>query len=182
MNLGSIVIALGDSITSGYAGALSSALGSSYTTLNYGVGGQNSTSIKARWETYRTMYDVASVAILAGYHDVNSGATSSAVLANLTAMYDEAIADGTQVVPCTLTPVAGVAGWTVAKTTVLEEVNTGIRDYCTLHSITCVDLHASALNDGAGNLAAIYDSGDHLHPNAAGQTLIANAVKAVISP
>ena len=47
------------------------------------------------------------------------------------------------------------------------------------NAITGVDgritAHVALMNDGSGNLAAAYDTGDHIHPNAAGRQIIADA-------
>ncbi len=43
-----------------------------------------------------------------------------------------------------------------------------------------VTAHVATLNDGAGNLAAAYDTGDHVHPNNAGRQVNAAAWQAAI--
>jgi len=79
-------------------------------------------------------------------------------------------------------PRGASAGWTGDKQTLLLALNTWIRAYCTAHSTTatCIDLYNSALNDGSGNLAAMYDSMDGLHPNASGEQYIASQVTMVL--
>jgi hypothetical protein len=38
-----------------------------------------------------------------------------------------------------------------------------------------INEHVALLNDGSGNLKAIYDTGDHIHPNDAGRTIVGNS-------
>lgn len=40
--------------------------------------------------------------------------------------------------------------------------------------------HVPLLDDGSGNLAAAYDTGDHIHPNAAGRKIMADAWKTAL--
>lgn len=40
--------------------------------------------------------------------------------------------------------------------------------------------HVPLLDDGSGNLAAAYDTGDHIHPNAAGRQIMADAWKTAL--
>lgn len=114
---------------------------------------------------------------LGGVNDILSGLNMTTALANLTAIWDDALARGMDVHPMTLTPCSGRSGWNGTKQTQLETLNTAIRNYCAAHNLVCVDLYNSVLRDGTA-LAAAYDSGDGLHPNAAGEAVISSLVVA----
>lgn len=81
----------------------------------------------------------------------------------------------------TITPWAAYASSSAPKQVQTTALNALILDYCDTYpaQVQCVDFAASALNDGSGNLAGTYDSGDHIHPNTAGGALMATLWAAV---
>lgn len=81
-----------------------------------------------------------------------------------------------------LSPARGVL--TVPGYTAWQEFNKDVLGTGT-HNLTNVDAvvssHVAALGDGNDFLAAAYDSGDHLHPNAAGKQIISDAWVAALT-
>lgn len=76
--------------------------------------------------------------------------------------------------------------WTAGRQTWTEEYNTWLQSYAAGMGLQYIDIYtALAASEGSSDLAAAYDSGDGLHPNAAGYVVIgelyANAVDALIS-
>ena len=111
--------------------------------------------------------------VLGGINDIQQDSTAAAIEANLSAIYQDCRVAGIVPVPMTITPWAGYVNWTQARENVRLAVNSWIRGL----GSPLVDLETVV---GDGNtppaLQAQYDSGDHLHPNAAGSQAIAAAI------
>ena len=115
------------------------------------------------------------MAILAGTNSLATQ-TSAQIMADLTEVYVDSLAEGITPIAMTILPRTGTAG----QLTVLSEVNALIRAYAAAHpEVLLVDLHP-AFDDGNGQLRPEYDSGDGLHPNQVGTDLIATKVRAVL--
>jgi lysophospholipase L1-like esterase len=112
-----------------------------------------------------------------GNDDIGHGHRLSA--ADLIVGYErlirEAHAAGVRVVGATLTPDRGAAMWTPAGEQVREQINHWI---LTSHAFDAtVDLAAAVAAPGhPDRLKSAFDSGDHLHPDAAGYAAIAAAI------
>lgn len=76
---------------------------------------------------------------------------------------DTAVDAGIRVLPSTITPCSGCD----SKLEYISVVNAQILNWCSIHGVTCADLHA-ALVGGDGGLSPTYDYGDGLHMNDAG--------------
>ncbi len=150
------------------------ARGSAFTGTNDGTGNN---AITYQWDTFAKNRRYQVLFVLGGINDITSGKNMTTALANLTRIWDEAIAAGMDVHPMTLSPASNRAGWNGTKQTQLETLNAAILAYCAAQGLVCIDLYNSALRDGTA-LAAAYDSGDGVHPNAAGESLIAQLVVA----
>lgn len=116
--------------------------------------------------------------VLAGANDAPALNVSNAnvCIANLVAIYDALRAAGITPILCTLTP--------RADTTYpygFAHVNAAIKRYGAQYGLPVADLY-SALADPAttSNYLAAYDSGDHIHPNAAGGKLIGQTIWAAV--
>jgi len=178
------VVCMGDSITFGgvvttpYPTTLQTALGGSYTVVNAGLNGDQTSGMLNRWRTTYRSTSPTWMPILGGVNDAIGTGSIDSISLNLLTMYEEAQKQGCQIIPMTLTPWKSYASWTAPKGTVTDGVNSWIAWWCGQYGIQYVDLNGSALNDGSGNLAGAYDSGDHLHPNQAGTDLIETLVRA----
>lgn len=147
-------------------------------TTNFAVSGSAATVIQTQFETKvrgRYLY----VSVLGGTQDVRGGAAATTVEPTLQAIYDNAIASGMTVVVLTLFPLGGWGSWTAPIQAQLEALNTWILTHCATPGFICVDTYNSALRSGI-SIAAPYDSGDGLHPNAAGEAVVAALVKAAL--
>ncbi|WP_304303590.1 SGNH/GDSL hydrolase family protein [Pseudacidovorax intermedius] len=105
--------------------------------------------------------------VLPGFHPPDA----QALTAGLQQLVDRARARGLKVLLGTLLPFEGSGYWSEANEARREAVNRWIRGR---QDVAVVDFDA-ALRDPADarRLAARYDSGDHLHPNAAGTAAMA---------
>jgi lysophospholipase L1-like esterase len=81
-------------------------------------------------------------------------------------MLDDAVAAGIKVQPATITPTGGQS--------TEDDFNALLLAWCASNNIECADTY-TVLDDATspGALAAAYDSGDDLHPNAAGNAAMA---------
>ena len=186
------VIALGDSITDGYQSTpdanhrwpdyLANRLGSAVT--DEGISGNEiladgaGVSVQARLDRdVLAQPGARTVIFLEGINDIgNAVATSATQLISA----DEQIiarahADGLRVIGGTLVPFGGAGYYSAQKETVRTALNAWIRTSGAFDGVVDFD---AALRDPAdpSTMLAAYDSGDHLHPNAAGYQARANAI------
>ena len=120
--------------------------------------------------------NVKTLIILEGINDIKSGATADQVISGLEQIAAEAHAYGIRVIVATITPFGGYSGYTAAYEAVRENVNSFIRANGGVFD-DVVDFDAT-VRDPSNPTAMLpaYDSGDHLHPSAAGYQAMANAI------
>ncbi len=117
-----------------------------------------------------------SVLVLEGINDVKAGTSADQVIAGLKQFAATAHAYGLKIVVATITPFKGWSEYTPQAEAWRESVNNFIRDNGGIFDAT-VDFDAVIRDPGDPvAMQAQYDSGDHLHPNAAGYRAMANAV------
>jgi lysophospholipase L1-like esterase len=117
-----------------------------------------------------------SVLVLEGINDVKAGTSADQVIAGLKQYAATAHAYGLKIVVATITPFKGWSEYTAQAEAWRESVNNFIRDNGGTFDAT-VDFDAVIRDPGDPvAMQAQYDSGDHLHPNAAGYRAMANAV------
>ncbi|MHB8593197.1 MAG: GDSL-type esterase/lipase family protein [Acidimicrobiales bacterium] len=124
---------------------------------------------------------VADVVIFLGTNDLYFGAPASQVIAGLTQAAAAVRADGIRVFAVTLLPRSTSPRelWTAVQQEALQQVDDWITSSSAFDGV--IDLAAAVADvyDGACQPSAIFppfDSGDHLHPNAAGDTAMADTV------
>jgi lysophospholipase L1-like esterase len=123
---------------------------------------------------------VTTVIVLIGANDIGGGADAAHVVAGLADLVARVRAAGLRILLGTLTPAEGARpdsyGDGQAEQT-RAAVNAWIRSGAAGDDVVIVDFDA-ALRDPAspGRLNPVYDSGDGLHPNAAGYQAMAQAV------
>jgi lysophospholipase L1-like esterase len=121
--------------------------------------------------------------VLGGINDITQDVPLATIQANLTAMWTGARALWMNVTAMTVPPFKNdtAADWTTARQGVLDTLNAWIRTQAATNGYGLVDTYA-ILGDPANlqqQLATLTSDGKH--PNTAGQQLIANAVKAVLT-
>lgn len=109
-----------------------------------------------------------------GINDIRTGVPVTVLEAAQQSLISSAHAAGVRVLLCTLTPMAGSSGDNSTEESALAAYNAWVLSGSS-GADGVVDFNA-ALTNGAGALAAAYDSGDHLHPNLAGTAALADAV------
>ena len=144
-----------------------------------GVQGTGDGGISALSRTDRDVLSqstIKTLIILEGVNDIKGGTSATTVIAGLKQIAAQAHAQGITVLGATITPFQGYSGWTSAYETQRQAVNTFIRSSGGAFD-ACVDFDAAVGDPASPNtLLAAYDSGDHLHPSAAGYQAMANAV------
>ena len=187
------VAALGDSITCCPSGAGNADGWPQYLqgTLrprniyvpNYAVYGVTATYARdTEWTLQAKLHGHDTIVVLVGTNDIFAGDSGAVVFGRIQTILDEARNAGKRVVPVTLLPRGASAGWTGAMQTALTDLNALIMAYCSTYSssgVVCVDAYNSSLRTGT-NLNATYDSGDGLHPNAAGTAYLAGLISAAL--
>lgn len=179
---GRVIDWMGDSIIRGLGStpntppwALQTALGR--VVVNYGVDGTTNVNGATSWNAARNVELAETLVWSFGTNDANAGTTGAAMLVTATAVWADAVSRGKRVVITGILPWKGIAGWTAGKQAEGDAYNAGALAWATANGQGYVSL-ASMGGEGGDPLAllAIYDSGDHLHPNAAGAAEIARLV------
>jgi lysophospholipase L1-like esterase len=197
------VVAFGDSITNGYTAApgtrypdlLTARLGR--PVLNAGLGGNRLLADSACYgqrgltRFHRDVLDqpgTTTAIVLIGINDLgypeirptscttpNPPITAAQLIAGYRTLIRDAHARRVRIVGVTLTPFRGASVYTAHSARLRAAINTWIT---TSGEFDAVADFASALADPADptRLAPKYDSGDHLHPNAAGYRVMAGVV------
>jgi lysophospholipase L1-like esterase len=101
--------------------------------------------------------------------------TADEVIVGHLQMITRAHQQGLKILGCTLTPFEGAAYFTPEGETKRENVNKFIRTGGAYDGV--IDFDATVRDPGhSARILAIYDSGDHLHPNDAGYKAMADAI------
>jgi len=200
------IAALGDSITDGYsttpgadtpwpsilARRIAASGGAPRAVLNLGISGNRvlregaGSSALARFDRdVLSRPGVRWVLLLEGINDINFGeipglpasekATAEDILAGYRQLIARSRAHGLRVIGATLTPFEGVPTYTAAGEQMRQRINTWIRTSGEFDAVVDFD---AVLRDPAHptRLLAGFDSGDHIHPNDAGNEAMAAAI------
>lgn len=186
------VVAVGDSITDGanlatdsdtrwpdYLAARIAPLG--LAVANAGVNGDTVTGIDStpgianRWPAVLAVPGAAAVIDEGGINDLRLGASAAALESAQANLIAQAHAAGLKILLTTITPCAGASSCGTSFETQRQAYNAWVR------GASGADGYADFATVLGGSAAATaiqpaYDSGDHLHPNAAGGTVLAGAV------
>lgn len=131
--------------------------------------------IQARWVTDAlNQPGVRTIIEQGGINDLRTGVPVTTLEAAQQSLITLAHAAGVRVLLTTLTPMAGSSGDSAAEESALAAYNAWVLAGSS-GADGSIDFNA-ALNNGAGGLAAAYDSGDHLHPDLAGHAALANVI------
>ena len=173
-------VMFGDSITEGNAdGTWPSMVQSDYAVLNAGVSGNglltgNAPMIARLYRDVLYSDQVRKVVLLGGINDIQNGLSADNVIAGIRTVLLRCQNEGVQVIVGTVTPWRGWVNWTDEREQQRAKVNAWIR--ATFPE--AIDFDA-ALRDPADplRLRPEFDSGDHLHPNAAAFGAMARLVR-----
>lgn len=161
--------------------------GGRYSGNNLGRGGELMRQISRRCAAYFNTGARPKYVIFVGLSQNSfrkideDGNDLATVKVQAQAAIDAAHDAGAVVIVCTDTPATGYVdpnptySWNSAKQTALEDFNDWLANDANNIDVL-VDVFTEFNNGGA--LKAIYDSGDHLHPNQAGQDKIAEMIEA----
>jgi lysophospholipase L1-like esterase len=187
----STVVAVGDSITDGanlstdsdtrwpdYLAARAAPQG--LAVSNAGINGDEVTadnpglpSVMTRWS--RDVLSVSGVRTVieeGGINDLRLGVTATALEAAQSGLITQAHAAGLRIFLTTITPCSGASSCGSAFETQRQLYNTWVRAGTTADGYEDFD---RAIGNSAA-IATAYDSGDHLHANAAGSAVLADCV------
>jgi lysophospholipase L1-like esterase len=173
--LPSRIYCMGDSITNFgfYETQLNTLLGNDWVVANYGISGNTTTQMLARFQQEIVNPNcVDYVIIMGGVNDLAASANATSIQANLQAMYDMAHNAGIKVIAMTVTPWKGSASWTSTKQIQHDALNAWI-----LANPTNVDFVINAYEQlvdpvVAYTLLPAYNSGDSIHPNQTGLNVL----------
>jgi lysophospholipase L1-like esterase len=126
-----------------------------------------------------TLPGVSTVVLFLGTNDLFFGATAQSLIAGYQQAAAVAHAHGVRIVGVTLLPRLGSERWTPARQQELATVNQWLLTNHVLDGVIDLATPMADMYNGACRPTALfppYDSGDHLHPNAAGDVAMADAV------
>lgn len=169
----SITLGVGSN-TGGYPTKLSALLnGNSRPAVvaNYGKGGENTTSGKARFDSVLAAFPANIVLIMEGRNDIPLGLSVNTTEYNLGRIILRA--KNANVIPIisTLTPSTEYGAWTLIP----DVINPMIKRVASTNAITLVDNYAATLPAWGANFP------DELHPNDAGYQIIAETWYATLA-
>jgi lysophospholipase L1-like esterase len=151
--------------------------------INSGVAGNTTQQMIDRFTPSVLNYHPFGVVILGGINDVNGLAgptTAAAIAGRLTSMADTAIANGIQVVLCSILPLGAARAPTVAQQQMIQDVNTTLKSYVSGHAGTGFADYYRAMIGTDGYLQSGLTA-DGLHPNAAGYAVMYPITEAAIT-
>jgi lysophospholipase L1-like esterase len=194
------IVTLGDSITDGTASTIDennrwpdhlarrlALAGIRLAVLNAGIGGNrvlndgNGPSALARFDRdVIAQPGVTDVIVLEGINDIgqarqNASPSAADLIAAHKQMIERAHARGLRIYGATLTPFEGAAYWTPEGEAKRRQLNDWIRTGNAYDAVFDFDAAVRDPDQPTKTLAR-YDSGDHLHLNAAGYQAMANAI------
>lgn len=166
-------------------------MGFAYVCDQYGFAGDSISGANSRWVSdirdwpgqRPAAKDYDYLVVLIGINRVLGGQSSATITTELNSLYSDIMASGLGItlVPVTLLPFGNSAGWSAARQTVLEAVNTWIRDFATTNDLPLVDGYAGMGTPGTPeDLLAAADHDDGLHLSATGNAMLAELIAAAI--
>ena len=138
---------------------------------NKGVSGELTADMLQRLDSDVLSVKPAYATILGGSNDVGWSIETEEIMDNLTQMYDKSSSAGIEVIACTVPSIIGPEPSIKPRL----ELNEMIKDYCFDNEIVCVDLFESTITPGTNKLDKKYSS-DGLHLNTAGYTKMAETI------
>jgi len=194
----STLVAVGDSITDGanlqadsdtrwpdYLAARIAPLG--YAVANEGINGDEVTasnpglpSIVSRFGDVLALPGARTIIEQGGINDLRLGVTAATLESAQASLVAQAHAAGLRILLTTITPCGGASSCGTGFETARQAYNTWVRGgtsgadgYADFATVLGGNPTATAIQTG-------YDSGDHLHPNAAGGAVLAGAVNTAL--
>lgn len=158
-------------------------LGANYVVIDEAVSGARvSTAKTTQWTNRLKNMGLTALVLFIGRNDIDDNVAATTVLSDLAFVAGEATAAGIKVMTVSALPSGSEAGWTAGKQTQMDALNAGLASAatgCRSH----LDVYAAfEQTPGSDTLAAIYDSGDGLHPNQVGQDALQAAINPLIGP
>ena len=123
-----------------------------------------------------------SVIIEGGINDLagSDSSTVASMQSTMSAMISTCASAGVKPVILNIGPWKNNEYWTSDRQEYTEDYNSWLSSYCSSNSLLMLDIYTLLKTDGDDTINALYDNGDHLHPNTAGYTVIANALSVLI--
>ena len=124
---------------------------------------------------------VTTCIVFGGYGDLIADRTLGQMQTSFNTITTALAAAGVRVVVCTILPFGGSPGYSAPREAIRVAFNAWLSGAANVDSV--IDT-STALEDSMAptQLDALYDSGDHIHPNLAGSELIADTILAVECP
>lgn len=137
------IVCFGDSITfmaatradRGYPPWLDEKLfAAGYTVGNYGISGGGYQSARDAYDFFHRNRGLWGACVLVGVNDVAAGEDAATIFTGINSFVQEMLSDGLYVFISTILPWKTGGGWTAARQTITENVNTSIRALAGTHT------------------------------------------------
>ncbi|HVA75032.1 MAG TPA: GDSL-type esterase/lipase family protein [Acidimicrobiales bacterium] len=148
-------------------------------TPNYSASGGGPPGVDRLTYDALSFPGVATVVVFLGTNDLYFGASAASVVDGLSQAAAAAHASGARVVAVTLTPRMGSEGWSPARQAELDQVNHWMGETQAFDGVINFYAALADVYNGSCQPASMFpalDSGDHLHPNATGAAVMADAI------
>lgn len=150
--------------------------------VNAGVTGNTSANMLARIQTDIITPGCDVCVILAGTNDAGTGVPVATFAANITAMVAALRAAWIRPVLCTITPQPTTPIVSPTRRKLWDSYNTWLTVYANRNDIPLVNVAQKTVDATTGGYVAAYDSGDGIHPTAAGAKVIGQEIVNTVSP
>lgn len=171
------IYTLGDSLTAAglYQNQITASLGSAWDIVNFGIPGNTTVDITNRLDSVING-DSNTVIVWAGINDIVQGNSLELITGSLQNIYTLIKNSGSNVVALTISPFSGSVNWTSGKQAVWNGVNNWI-----LNTAINVDYKIDLIPklefpSGSLMISSSYNSGDFLHLNATGYSVVGNTI------
>ncbi|MGZ4944353.1 MAG: GDSL-type esterase/lipase family protein [Halobacteriota archaeon] len=160
------IVCIGDSITQTWPEILQQRLGSGWTVIDKGVGGDTTAGMLSRFNADVIANHPQFVVICAGTAALGHGTGSQQIEPSIAMMCNLAVANGIRPVLCTIPPRENNNGVYIQS---VNELNAWVKTYAASQGYDVIDFY-SLLNDPANSwhYLKLYSSGDGIHPSSQG--------------
>jgi lysophospholipase L1-like esterase len=156
---------------------LGSFLGDNTFVGSRGFGGSETSQMVTFIQSLIVNQGFKRVFINCGFNDINRGYTAATIEANITAVINTLLSGGIKPRDILIANIFGSTALTGTKATVRDAYNTWLAGYSVTSGIRIVDANtALSTTPSTNSLLSTYDSGDGIHPNKLGSSVLAQTV------
>jgi lysophospholipase L1-like esterase len=175
------MVTYGDSLTNTYPSILRGIFPET-TIHRTNEGGMRSDWLENVFQERVLDYAPEHLILLAGSNDFAQGYSFEHVQSYMMSMITQALSAGITLTLATCPPRGNSSSWAAEQDVEMFKYNSWLISYCDENGIECLDLYSLVVEPGTVNIATEYDSGDGVHMNYDGYTVLAHALARRVTP